>query len=399
MTATQSESRSVVITGAGVVSPLASSAGECAARVCAGETCLGPLPGGVGAMLDEIPLEAVPEQAQPRTGRLDRLCKLFLTASFRAMADASLAAASVEPERLGLSFGTGLGCLLTNAEFYEKVVASGPAAASPRSFAYTVSNAAAGEVSIALGIKGPNLTSHAGFAAGAEAIAYASEIIRRGRADVMLAGGADALGSVILDGLAAMQLLRTRAGVPFGDPQAGINPSEAAAVLVLEEEQRAVRRGAPVLARIVGYGLGSEPTLTTARPLTLGVEASLRRGLDAAGAGASDVDVVLTSAHGTSLDAVELAALRAVLGEARPLLLAPKRAWGECLAASGALAVASAAAMLNSHPTVAAGAGYDLLGRASAAPVASASSRLAVVHTLCYSGPVVALLLTKAPPE
>src|SRR6185295_702351 len=99
-------------------------------------------------------------------------------------------------ERTGLCFGTALGCLLTNAEYYDKIVEQGPSAASPRLFAYTVSSAAAGEVSIALGIHGPNVTQHVGFAAGLGAVGYGFDLIEMDRADVVLAGGADANGPV-----------------------------------------------------------------------------------------------------------------------------------------------------------------------------------------------------------
>src|SRR6187397_2537119 len=139
----------VVITGFGVVSPLGHSAPELARRVAAGERAAAD---ANGVRIGEIPLDAVPPAARTRIGRLDRLCRLALTASFLAIDDAGLALPLERPERVGLVFGTGLGCLLSNAEFYEKVVAHGAAAASPRVFAYTVSSAAAGEVTIALGI-------------------------------------------------------------------------------------------------------------------------------------------------------------------------------------------------------------------------------------------------------
>src|SRR5439155_3593013 len=131
-----------------------------------------------------------------------------------------------------LSFGTGFGCLLTDAAYYQKVVEHGLAAASPRLFAYTVSSAAAGEVSIALGVKGPNVTTHMGFAAGLGAVGYGFDLIQMGKADVVLAGGADVIGPALVTALQDMDLLKPRSAArPFRDAVPGVYPSEAAVVL------------------------------------------------------------------------------------------------------------------------------------------------------------------------
>src|SRR6185369_13541882 len=155
----------VVVTGIGVLSPLGHTVEELTRRVLAGARAASAADGGV--YMDAIPLDAVPADKRARVGRLDRVCRLTLAAAFLAIDDAGLQIpATVAADRVGLSVGTALGCLLSDAEFYEKVVEQGPTAASPRLFAYTVSSAAAGEVSIALGIHGPNSTSHMGLAAG-----------------------------------------------------------------------------------------------------------------------------------------------------------------------------------------------------------------------------------------
>src|SRR5215510_4623033 len=133
---------SVVITGLGVVSPLGDSVAELTRRWRTGERAASEADGGV--QIASIPFDAVPAETRARSGRLDRICRLFLAASFLAVEDAALAIAAADAERVGLSFGTGLGCLLSDAEFYDKVIEQGVAAASPRVFAYTVSSAAAG---------------------------------------------------------------------------------------------------------------------------------------------------------------------------------------------------------------------------------------------------------------
>jgi 3-oxoacyl-[acyl-carrier-protein] synthase II len=265
-----------------------------------------------------------------RSGRLDRICRLFLAASFLAVEDAGLTIAPSDAERVGLSFGTGLGCLLSDAEFYERVVEQGAGAASPRVFAYTVSSAAAGEVSIALGIHGPNVTSHMGLAAGLGAIVYGCDLIALGKADVVLAGGADANGSALVDALRDMGLLKSAdAALPFGDAP-GVWPAEGAAVAILERADHARARTARALATIDGYACGFEPTLTERAPQRDGIASTMRHALAASGRTASDVGAVLTSAHGTVLDTCERAALVEVLGEAAAAkLIAPKKALGE----------------------------------------------------------------------
>jgi len=353
--------------------------------------------GARGAAVVDIPLDIIPADKRAHTGRLDRLCRLFLSAAYLAADAATLRIEQEDSERVGISFGTGLGCLLTNAEYNQKLVAHGPNAASPRLFAYTVSSAAAGEVSIALGIKGPNVTAHAGLAAGLQAIGYGFDLIRAGKADVVLAGGADALGAALVRGLGDMGLLKSRAAVPFRDQVAGVCPAEGAAVVVLERAEHARQRGAQMLARIDGYAAGFEPTLTRRARECTGLAETMHRALTLSGHPAGDVGLVMTSAHGTALDRVELAALRNVFAEGRaPLLCAPKAAWGETFGADGALALALATTLLSKPGALADGVAFDLDGARlqgrQAQPLLQ-RAQLALVHSLCYAGPTVALVL------
>jgi 3-oxoacyl-[acyl-carrier-protein] synthase II len=366
---------SVVITGLGVVSPLGHSVAELTRRCRAGERAVSGPDGGV--LIDSLPLDAVPADARARSRRLDRICRLFLAASFLAVDDAALAIAAQDAERVGLSFGTGLGCLLSDAEFYEKVVEQGVAAASPRVFAYTVSSAAAGEVSIALGIHGPNVTSHMGLAAGLGAIGYGFDLIQMGKADVVLAGGADANGAALVQALRDMRLLKAAdAARPFRDATPGVWPSEGAAVVVLERADRAHGRGARARARLEGYAAGFEPTLTGRAPAWDGITTTLRRALAASGRAPREIGTVLASAHGTPLDACERAALVELLGNAaHDEIVAPKQALGETFGASGALSVALAVGLLTEAP--------------------AASSDAVLISSLCYSGSIAALVLSR----
>lgn len=354
----------VVITGFGIVSPLGHSLPELARRVAAGEQAATTADGSVIA---SIPLDVIPAAARTRIGRLDRLCRLALAASYLALDDAAVALPLAAPQRVGLVFGSGLGCLLSNAEFYAKIVAQGAAAASPRAFASTVSSAAAGEVSIALGVHGPNTTMHMGLAAGVAALGYAMDLVGGGRADMVLAGGVDALDAWLATALRDMGLFKTPAQArPFLDAVPGLWPSEGAAIAVVESAAHAAARGARVRARLLAYAAGFEPTLSGRAPLPHGVVATLRRAL----AGQPAPARVLVSAHGTPCDAIERAALQAVGLGAVPVV-APKACLGDAFGASGAFAAALASA---GAPTP------------------------ALISALCPSGSIAALLVEACAP-
>ncbi|HVN83586.1 MAG TPA: beta-ketoacyl synthase N-terminal-like domain-containing protein [Candidatus Binatia bacterium] len=370
-----SETIGVVVTGIGVVSPLGCSL-DALVRRFADESEEGD--NGSSLLIADIPLDGVPADKRARIGRLDRLCRVFLSASHLAVDAAGLRIGNEDSERVGLSFGTGFGCLLTNAEYYQKIVETGPAAASPRLFAYTVSSAAAGEVSIALAIKGPNATAHMGFAAGLGAVGYAFDWIQTGKADIVLAGGADVGGPALIAGLRDMGLLKTREQArPFADSVPGVWPSEGAVVCVLEREEHARRRGARVWGRIDGYAAGFEPTLTRRMRESTGIVAAMRRALRLSGHAADAVDVVMSSAHGTPIDAVEREAMAKVFGGRDLRVRTPKVRLGETFAASGVVSLALA------------------LGTPEIQNERGAS--VVMVNALCYSGTIVSLLARSEP--
>ncbi len=390
---------SVVITGLGVVSPFGNSVEELTRQFAA------PLQESVAEpalCVREIATTAMPADQRIRSDRLDRLCRFFLAASYLAADAAGLRIVPHEADRCAISFGTALGCLLTDVEYNEKVVTHGPAAASPRLFAYTVSSAAAGEVSIALGVKGPNITTHMGFAAGLGAVGYGYDLIQTGKADVVLAGGADVVGPALLDGLRAMGLLKQRNQArPFRDAVPGVFPGEAAVVMVLERHARAIERGAPHWGCIAGYAAGFEPTMTRRNPQPAGVTSTLKRTFALSGCQPSDLGAVFCSAHGTPIDDTERAALSAAFGgTGSPLLLAPKAITGDCFGASGVLALALATGLWRYAPCLRDDLSFDLSGQSVAG--VDARGRLkatssVLIDALCYSGTVVGLVLTRDP--
>ena len=399
MTSTEGQFEPVVITGIGVVSPFGHSVNELARWFCGGQQAA-PLQERDAEWVSEIPMSAVPEDKRARIGRLDRLCRFFLAASYLAADAAGLVILPGEAERVGLSFGTGLGCLLTDEEYNRRVVEQGPSAASPRLFAYTVSSAAAGEVSSALGIKGPNVTAHMGLAAGLGAVGYGDDLIQMGKADVVLAGGADVIGPALLDALGAMGLLKRRDQArPWIDAIPGLFPSEAAVVAVLERRDRAAARRAPCWGRIEGYAAGFEPTLTRRDREHTGIASTLSRALIQSERRPREIGGVFCSAHGTPIDHMERAALVEVFGRTgAPLLLAPKVVAGESFGASGVLALALAAGLWRCSPRLRDDMSFDLTGSpvgGTAASVRLASTPLVLIDALCYSGNIVSLVFAR----
>jgi 3-oxoacyl-[acyl-carrier-protein] synthase II len=399
--AKQTADDAVVVTGLGVVCPLATSAEALARRFAAGDRVHASAKlEHHGALVDPIPLESIPETKRAHAARLDRFCQLLLAASHLATQSAGLESTTYDPQRVGLVFGTGLGCLLTDAEYFRRVVEDGLRAASPRLFAYTVSSAAAGEVSISLGAKGPNVTRHEGLAAGTGALGYGFDLLRAGKADVVLAGGGDVCGPALVAALADMKLLKTAEETrPYRDAVPGLFPSEAAVVAVLERAGAARKRGARSLATIEGYASGFEPTLTRDEPSTLGLVATIRRALVACGRAPGEVGLVLGSAHGTPIDVTERAALAEALGgQSKAVVVASKAAFGESFAGSGLLDFALTVGLWQAQPTLVGERTFSVQGSELAPADAQRrlqGSRVAMIHSLCYSGNVVALLVAR----
>jgi 3-oxoacyl-[acyl-carrier-protein] synthase II len=362
----------VAITGIGVVSPLGCSPSELARRFAAGERAASSaVDGEEFVQVLDLPIDLVPSEKKARLGRLDRLCRMVLSASCLAMESAGLGVPLDDGERAGISIGTGLGCLLTDEEYYRRIVERGPAAASPQLFSYTVSSAAAGEASIVLGIRGPNVTAHMGLAAGLGAVGYGFDLVRMGKADVVLAGGADVVGPALVRALREMRLVKSAAEArPLVDRVPGVWPSEGAALFVLEREDRARARGARVWGRVNGYGAGFEPRLDEAADPQRAFGQVVRRALQASD---DDIGIAVSSAHGTPLDEAEQASIDAALGT-EVAILRPKQALGETFAASGPLGLALALAAEG--------------GRRGGV----------LVSSVCYSGNVVVLSATRAQP-
>ena len=266
-------------------------------------------------------LDALPEAVRARAARAERVSQLALAAADAALLDAGLHLVDGEPRAgIGVVLGTAFGCFLTNAAYQHRIATGGPAAASPRLFAATVSNAAAGEIGVAYRLGGPAVTLTAGAAAGLTALGHAADLLRAGQAGALVAGGADAIDEALVSWQQA------------GGLEPGRRPAEAAALLVLERDDAAAARGARVRGTILAHAAGFEPE-PCASDAGGGLAAAVSAAVVESGLGASDLAAVVLSAP-PMLAALESRAIASLAGAAR---ITPKDTIGETFGAGGPL--------------------------------------------------------------
>ena len=274
----------------------------------------------------------------PHTGsrsqlrQADALARLALQAVDLAVADSEVDLAELEPEDVGIAFGTGYGCLAANVEYLQGVLQRGSRLGNPVVFQNTVPNAATGYVSVAQGLRGPTATFSSGWTAGLQALDFAYQQIADGNVHTMIVVSADCLCPQLVDDFAARGHLR---------------PSEGACALVLEEYGTARRRGAIVYGEILGTGFGSDPGEDSAGALATAVEDALHR----AAATPEEIGVVFSGASGSGdADASESRGLWKAMGEhaGRVPVTCPKSVLGETLGNAGTFGVLLAALTLGS---------------------------------------------------
>src|SRR6185295_19413840 len=343
--------RRVVITGAGVISPLADSPAGLHAALCAGRTAakrieLFPTEGIGCRQAGEIrPFEPRDYLGERNLRPIDRTSRLLLVA-----AQGALAASGWTPElraerEVGLALGTTFCSVRTIAEFDRRGLQLGPSYASPLDFANSVINAAAGQAAIWHNLRGVNSTLSAGEASGLQAIAYAADLIRGGRAEALLAGGAEELCfESFLGYYRAGRLCGSVGGegewpVPFDARRNGFMLSEGAAMLMLEDAAVAAARGGAVVAEVLGYSSVFAPSLEESEAAAA-VARAVRLALDDAGVAPERIDVLSASASGSvAVDRWEALGVAAALGPRAAALpvTAVKSMLGEAMGASGAL--------------------------------------------------------------
>jgi 3-oxoacyl-[acyl-carrier-protein] synthase II len=345
--------------------------------------------------------------------RMDRYIQFGLVAARQAMDNAGLPARveGEHAEHTGVILGTGLGGVGTIIEAITTNVTRGPDRISPFFIPMGIPNVGAGQIAISFGMTGPNFTTASACATGGHAIGEAWETIRRGDAETMIAGGAEAgIYEALVGGFAAMRALSTRnddpegASRPFDKGRDGFVIGEGAGVVVMEALEHADARGAEPLAEIVGYGATADAShITLPAPGGIGAVRAARRALEKAGIEPKDVDYV--NAHATSTpegDKAELQAMRAIFGDHAPrvAISANKSMIGHTLGAAGALeAIATILAIrtgcipptINLNDPDEAGEGLDLTpNRASQRDV-----RIALSNSFGFGGQNTALLFAR----
>jgi 3-oxoacyl-[acyl-carrier-protein] synthase II len=320
----------VVITGLGCVSPLGNNVAATWETALAGKSGVGPIT-LFDASEHETRFAAEVKGFDPNTlfgrkeaRRLDRYAQFAVAAVQEALADAKLTINEGNRDRVGVYVGTGIGgigTLMAEAEVYR---IKGPKRVSPFLVPMMLPDAAGGQIAILFGMRGPNLGLNSACATGTNAIGEAAEVIRRGDADVMLAGGAEsAVIPIALAGFNVMGALSTRndspqtASRPFDKTRDGFVCGEGGAVLVLEDEAHAKARGAAIYGEVLGYGITNDAYHVSA-PLENGAGAVTCMKLALKHAGLEPCDVDYLNAHGTSTplnDKSETAAVKTVFGE------------------------------------------------------------------------------------
>ena len=351
------DNRRVVITGLGMATPLGTGREEFSRRLFQGESAVDAVQAfDTGRTASHLGAEV--RDFQPRDfisiknlRRMDRL-SLFATASARlALTDAGIAVTAENRDRVGILFGTAFGATDVTVQSEDALLAQGPGAANPILVPNTVMNAPAGYASIELGFRGVNVTvTH--FAVSAEtAVAYAASEIRRGTADVMLAGGADILSKFYYEALSKFRGLSPddvgpEGAHPFDERRNGYVAGEGCGLLCLESLACARERGAKICCEITGAGLGSSPAPPTAWPRDPeGFCRAFLRALKQARIDVADVSAVMAAANGSRvLDAVEAAAYEGLFASraVRPWVTSIKGALGESFSGGGIRACALA---------------------------------------------------------
>jgi 3-oxoacyl-[acyl-carrier-protein] synthase II len=355
--ASENGRRRVVITGLGMVTSIGLDVESSWRALLAGESGAGEItlfdhsdPGYEVHFACELkdfdPTVWVDRKA---TRRMDRFTQMILAAARQAEQDSGIDMSSEDAERVGASIATGIGGLQSFQDCYDTLRDRGPDRVSPFSIPSIIPNMGAGWVSIELGTKGPLMSECTACAASNMAIGDALDEIRMGRADVMFAGGSEApITRVGVAGFDSMRALSRRnddpkrGSRPFDADRDGLVMGEAAAVLVLEEYERAKARGAKIYGELLGYGMSADASHIT-EPDPTGVSPSRAMKMALRDAGVDPTEIGYVNAHATATpvgDAAETRVIKLALGEehARSIpISSTKGATGHCFGAAGAI--------------------------------------------------------------
>ena len=344
--------RRVAVTGLGAITPVGNTAPETWHAAVAGERVIDwiqtfdadGLPVRVAAEVKDFDATGLASPKDLR--RLDRNVVLALGAAKEAVADAGLN--GFDPMRVGIVFGSAIGGLIGIVDQADPLRERGADRVSPYFIPSVLVDSASGQLAISLGIRGPNYAPVSACATGSHAVGEGAEIIRRGDADAILAGGTEAcIHPLILAGFTAMRGLAAedehppRASRPFDAARAGFVMGEGPCALVLEELEAARSRGATIYAEVLGYGTSNDAYhMAAPEPEAIGVGEMMRAALERAEVEPGRVGYI--NAHGTSTplgDAAETKAIKDVFGDhAYELAVSStKSVMGHCFGAAGAI--------------------------------------------------------------
>ena len=344
----------VVVTGVGAVTPLGTGVDVFWPRMLAGESAAGPVTRldvtdfstRIAAEVKDFNAEDWLDRKEAR--RIDLFIAFAVASATMALKDSGLDTSGDMSERVGVLVGSGIGGLTFMAEQMRRLVELGPNKVSPFLVPYMIPDMASGYVSIVHGLKGPNTCVVTACATGANAIGDAYHIIKRGEAVAMVAGGSEApVNEIGLSGFCSARAMTgrnddpQRASRPFDLNRDGVLIAEGSAVLILEDRDHAVARGAKIYGEILGYGMsGDAYHMTAPDPTGDGARRAMQNALRSASLQPEDIGYI--NAHGTSTnlnDKLETLAIKRVFGDLAPgiPISSTKSMIGHTLGAAGAI--------------------------------------------------------------
>jgi len=347
----------VVVTGIGVVTPIGAGVRPFWEALLEGRSGIGPVrsfntsafPVHIGAEVKDFRASDYLRRTNPaETGRASQFA---IAAAHLSLEDAALDASGIDPRRIGVSMGTTSGEPLFIEEYNNIRKAQGTDAVPAEMMGRYPCHVIPTRVAIELGARGPCLMIPTACAAGNYAVGYGFDMIRSGRADVMLSGGADAFSRITYTGFSRLGAIAPERCQPFDRLRKGMVPGEGAAVLVLETDAAARARGARIYAEVLGYGVSCDSHhMTAAHPRGDGAIRAMSAALAESGVSLDQVDYI--SAHGTGTptnDRVESLAVRTLFGDRAPRIpmSSIKSMLGHTMGAASAIEAAACALALH----------------------------------------------------
>jgi 3-oxoacyl-[acyl-carrier-protein] synthase II len=348
------QSRRVVVTGLGVVSPLGCDLDIFWQRLCSGYNGIrritrfdaSKMATQIAAEVTEFDIDKfIPKKEQRR---MDPFCHYAVAAAKLAMTDSGIVMANEDPNRMGCLVGSGIGGMTVLEDQHNVLITRGPDRCSPFMIPMMIVNMASGLIAIDHGLKGPNFCVVSACASGAHSVGEGLRLIQRGECDMVLAGGTEAAITPLgITGFCSMKAMSTRndapekASRPFDANRDGFVMGEGAGLLVLEDYEHAVKRGAKIYCELAGYGATCDAShITAPAPGGEGAARAMAKAMADGGVSPDGVDYV--NAHGTSTplnDKNETAAIKTALGEhsKKVMVSSTKSMTGHMLGAAGGI--------------------------------------------------------------